>query len=64
MIFRPDLTEYRPYIRALTDKLNEDSLVKMSETDAVKIAIERAIEKVLPDIKVEKKRKFYQRLSF
>ena len=56
--FRPDLTDYLPYIEALTDKLNEESISKMSRTDAVKIAIEN----VLPDVRVEKKRKLYQTL--
>ncbi|HKI53528.1 MAG TPA: hypothetical protein VJ987_05340 [Anaerolineales bacterium] len=34
---RIDLTNYRPYIQALQDKLNEDGLFTMSMTDAVKI---------------------------
>ncbi|HNB53676.1 MAG TPA: hypothetical protein PK530_17130 [Anaerolineales bacterium] len=61
--FRPDLTEYLPYIEALTDKLNEESIFKMSMTDAVKIAIEMACKNVLPDVRVEKKRKLYQTLK-
>ncbi len=62
--FRPDLTDYLPYIEALVDKLNEESLFKMSRTDAVKIAIELACKNVLPDVRVEKKRKLYQTLKF
>jgi len=37
--FRPDLSEYELYVMALVDKLNEDSIHKMSKTDAVKLAI-------------------------
>jgi hypothetical protein len=62
--FRPDLSDYLVYVEALTDKLNEESLYKMSKTDAVKIAIERAIEKVLPDVVIHEKRKKYLRLNF
>jgi hypothetical protein len=62
--FRPDLSEYLIYVQALADKLNEDALLKMSLTDAVKIAIEKACEKVLPDVVIVKKRKLYQRLEF
>jgi len=61
--FRPDLTEYLPYIEALTDKLNEESILKMNMTAAVKIAIEMACRNVLPDVRVEKKRKLYQTLK-
>lgn len=42
--FRPDLTEYEWLVEVLTEKLNEESLAKMSKTDAVKICIERAVE--------------------
>lgn len=62
--FRPDLTENLPYIEALTDKLSEESILKMSMTGAVKIAIEMACKNVLPDVRVEKKRKLYQTLRF
>lgn len=62
--FRPDLTDYRPYIQAMTDKLNEDGLLKMSDTDAVKLAIEKAVENLLPDVVIVKRRKIYQRLNF
>jgi hypothetical protein len=63
LTFRPNLTEYLPYIEALTDKLNEESIFKMSRTDAVKIAIELACKNVLPAVQVEKKRKLYQTLK-
>lgn len=62
--FRPDLTDYLPYIEALRDKLNEDAVYSMSLTDAVKISLERSIEKVLPQVVVNKKRNQYVRLEF
>lgn len=61
---RIDLTEYRPYIQALQDKLNDDGIYTMSMTDAVKIAIEKAIEKLLPDVEVKKTRKKYIKINF
>lgn len=63
-MFRPDLTDYEPFISILADKLNETAIDKMSKTDAVKIAIERALEKVCPDCKVVKKRKAFRTLNF
>lgn len=62
--FRPDLTEYEWLVEVLTEKLNEESFVRMSKTDAVKICIERAIEKLSPEIKFKKTRKKYERLNF
>lgn len=61
---RIDLTDYRPFIEVLRDTLNKDGLYKMSLTDAMKIAIERSVEKVSPDVKIEKTRKKYVRLKF
>ncbi|HLF89890.1 MAG TPA: hypothetical protein VI451_13150 [Anaerolineales bacterium] len=58
--FRPGLTDDLPTIQALADQLNEESVLTMSLTDAVKIAIELACKNVLPDVRIEKKRKFYQ----
>lgn len=51
-VYRPDLTDYLPYIQALADKLNEESILKMSLTDAVKIAIEQACkqDQILPSL--------------
>ena len=63
-MFRPDLTNYDHYIQILTDKLNEESLFKMSKTDAVKIAIEKALQNLVPDVVVNKTRKLYQTLKF
>ena len=62
--FRPDLTEYEWLVEVLTEKLNEESFAKMSKTDAVKICIERAVEKLSPEIKFQRKRKMYERLKF
>ena len=64
MKYRPDLTDYLPCIEALADKLNEDAIYKMSRTDAVKIALEKALEKVVPDVVINKKRKKYIKLDF
>ncbi|GAB4580415.1 MAG: hypothetical protein Fur0022_31560 [Anaerolineales bacterium] len=59
--FRSDVTEYLPYLQAWVDKLNEESILKMSLTDAVKIAL--ACKDVLLDIRFEKKRRLYQTLK-
>lgn len=64
MMFRPDLSEYEIYVQSLVDKLNEDSMYKMSKTEAVKMAIEQACKKVLPDVVIKPKRKLYIRLNF
>ena len=61
---RVDLTDYLPYILALQDRLNEDGMYTMSMTDAVKIAIEKAVEKLLPDVTVNKTRKKYIKINF
>lgn len=61
---RVDLTVYRPYIEVLRDRLNEDGCFKMSLTDAVKIAIEGALERLVPDVVVTKARKKYIEINF
>lgn len=61
---RIDLTDYRPYIETLTDALNKDGVYRMSLTDAVKIAIEKAVEKILPDVEINKTRKKYIEINF
>ena len=40
---RPDLTDYRVYIDVLLDKLNENSVYKMSIEDLMKLLIEKAM---------------------
>ena len=62
--FRPDLTDYEIYVMALVDRLNEDSVFKMSKTDAVKFAIEKAVKNVLPDVVIKPKRKRYIKINF
>jgi hypothetical protein len=62
--FRPDLTDYEPYVMALVDALNENALYRMSKTDAVKVAIEQACKKVLPDVTIKPKRKRRVTLEF
>lgn len=62
--FRPDLSEYEIYVMALVDRLNEDSVFKMSKTDAVKFAIEKAVKNVLPDVVIKPKRKRYIKINF
>lgn len=62
--FRPDLTEYEIYVMALVDRLNEDSVFKMSKTDAVKLAIEKAVKNILPDVVIKPKRKQYIKINF
>lgn len=62
--FRPDLTEYELYVLALVDKLNEDSVFKISKTDAVKFAIEKAVKNLLPDVEIKPKRKRYIKIPF
>jgi len=61
--FRPDLTDYEIYVLALADKLNEDSAFRMSKTDAVKLAIEKAVKNLLPDVVIKPKRKRYVSLG-
>lgn len=51
--FRPDLTDYDIFIMALVDKLNENSVYKMSKTDAVKFAVEKAVKTLLPDVVIQ-----------
>ena len=55
---------YEIYVMALVDRLNEDSAFKMSKTDAVKFAIEKAVKNVLPDVVIKPKRKRYIKINF
>ena len=56
---RPDLTEYRVYIEVLLDRLNQDSVYKMSVSDLMKLLIEKAMKEYCPDVVVKSKRKRY-----
>lgn len=62
--FRPDLSDCELYVMALVDKLNEDAIFPMSKTDAVKMAIEKAVKNILPDVVIKPKRKRYEILKF
>jgi len=59
-ITRVDLTDYRVYIDVLLDKLNEDSVYKMSMEDLVKLLIEKAMKNYCPDVVIIPKRKRYE----
>lgn len=61
--FRPDLSDYELYVMALVDRLNESAIYKMSKTDAVKMAIEKAVKNLLPDVEIKPKRKRYVTLE-
>lgn len=63
-MFRPDLSDYLPYVQVLRDTLNRDALYPMSLTDVVKIAIERSMQCYCPAVKIERTRKKYERLNF
>lgn len=63
-ITRPDLTDYRVYIDVLLDRLNEDSVFKMSIEDLVKLLIEKAMKNYCPDVEINPKRKRYETLKF
>lgn len=61
---RPDLTDYRVYIDVLLDKLNEDSVYKMSIEDLMKLLIEKAMKNYCPDVVIVTKRKRYETWKF
>lgn len=61
---RPDLTDYRVYIDVLLDRLNEDSVYKMSIEDLMKLLIEKAMNNYCPDVVIVPNRKRYIRLNF
>ena len=61
---RPDLTDYRPYIDVLLEKLNENSVYKMSIEDLVKLLIEKAMKEYCPDVVIVPKRKRYETWKF
>jgi hypothetical protein len=63
-VLRIDLTEYRPWIEMLRDRLNEDGVYQMSLTDAVKIAIEGALERLVPDVVITRTRKRYIEIKY
>lgn len=56
---RPDLTEYRVYIDVLLERLNRDSVYRMSIEDLIKLLIEKAMRNYCPDVVIKPKRKAY-----
>jgi hypothetical protein len=63
-ITRPDLTDYRVYIDVLLEKLNENSINKMSTEDLMKLLIEKAMKEHCPDVVIKPKRKRYETWKF
>lgn len=63
-ITRPDLTDYRVYIDVLLERLNEDSVRKMSIEDLMKLLIEKAMKTYCPEIEIKPCRKRYETLKF
>ncbi len=63
-LLRPDLTEYRVYIEILLERLNQDSVYKMSVTDLIKLLIEKAMKEYCPDVVLKLKRKRYETWKF
>jgi hypothetical protein len=57
---RPDLSDYRVYIDVLLERLNKDSVYKMSISDLIKLLIEKAMKEYCPDVVIIKKRKRYE----
>lgn len=58
-VTRPDLTDYRVYIDVLLERLNQDSVYKMSIEDLMKLLIEKAMKNYCPDVVIKPKRKAY-----
>lgn len=61
---RIDLTDYRVYIDVLLQKLNEDSLYKLSMEDLMKLLIEKAMKNYCPDVVITPSRKRFIRLDY
>jgi hypothetical protein len=61
---RPDLTSYRVYVEALLERLNRDSVYKMTVTDLMKLLVEKAMREYCPDVVVNKDRKPYIEINF
>jgi len=60
---RPNLTSYRVYIDILLERLNQDSVYKMSIADLIKLLIEKAMKEYCPDVVIKPKRKRYVTLE-
>jgi len=61
---RIDLTDYRIYIDVLLERLNKDSIYKMSMSDLLKLLLEKAMKEYCPDVVIVKKRKRYETWKF
>lgn len=61
---RPDLSNYRVYIDVLLERLNRDSVYKMSITDLIKLLIEKAMKEYCPDVAIKQNRKRYETWKF
>jgi len=61
---RPDLSNYRIYIDVLLERLNRDSVYKMSVTDLIKLLIEKAMKEYCPDVVIKPKRKRFETWKF
>ena len=55
--FRPDLSDYRVYVEALRDGVNEDGWNHLSLTDVVKACIEDVLAKKVPGMRIKRTRK-------
>jgi hypothetical protein len=62
--FRPDVTSHAEIVAELRDKINETALYPLSDTDVVKVAIEKMFERMTGKKPVSKKRKMYITLNF
>lgn len=63
MTTRIDMTDYRVYIDVLRDRLNEDSVYKMSMEDLMKLLVEKAMKEYCPDVVIVPNRKRYVTLK-
>ena len=63
-VTRPDLTDYRVYIDVLLERLNDDSVYKLSIEDLMKLLIEKAMKNYCPDVVIKPKRKRHETWKF
>lgn len=64
--YRPDLTSHLELIEQIAERVNAEALYKLSQTDIVKLAIERMWKTAYTERELPKglKRKKYIRLQF
>lgn len=64
-VFRPDLTSHQDMVAAIRDALNAEALYPLSDTDVVKVAIEKMFKRAFPEKQVVRKpRKMYIPVNF